>query len=649
MTSMYAAFARLRTSFLWTYLVSAVFLAGPTRAAGPNEPALRVMRSNVTGQAAFVRPARGTATIPVSATGAAPATPLDFWRQHGPLFGVLSAQSELRQTKSERDALGHTATSFQQYVGDVPVFGGVLRTHQNAAGAFVAANGDFYSTARKVGTTPTLTSTQAGEIARAETGPSDAHIAQSELTIVDPGWYGDPPQGAHLAYYVIIEKLDQMIRDAYFIDAHSGKVLDRWSLICTARNRQVYNSFDSGSLPGTRARFEGDPANGDFDVDSAYEYLADFYGFYSRAFGRDAIDNAGSTIIATTHSGIGCPNAFWDGYQVTFCTGVPTDDVVGHEGTHGVTQYTAGLIYQNQSGQMNEAFSDIFGELIDLYNGDAAFPGPASGPTWPEVHETGPTGDFPNDLRTGCGSSKRWMVGEDSSAFGGAIRDMWDPTCYGDPDRANSPLQLCQNYDNGGVHFGSGVLNHCFALLTDGQDFNGVNVRGIGPIKSGAVFYRALSVYLTPASDFADADQGFIQAAADLVGTFPNDPRTGLPSDSEFTADDALQVELAGRAVELDTNGQCGANQPAARFDPAGGVRRSHRTVERRFRGRRQRLDFLQQRPADALRLGVGRQSARPHRSRVFRRGSQHRRLRRRRRVGRALALPVRSSCCPTT
>src|SRR5262249_10352301 len=153
---------------------------------------------------------------------------------------------------------------------------GVLKAHQASSGRVVAANGDFYPSARKVATTPALSADRAAEIARAEVG--QAAIAQSELVIVDPGWYGDPPTGGKLAYFVVVANLPLAIREAFFVDARAGTILDRWSLICPARDRRVYNSFDSGNLPGSPARFEGQPANGDAEVDQAYEYLADTYG-----------------------------------------------------------------------------------------------------------------------------------------------------------------------------------------------------------------------------------------------------------------------------------------------------------------------------------------------------------------------------------
>ena len=61
-----------------------------------------------------------------------------------------------------------------------------------------------------------------------------------------------------------------------------------------------------------------------------------------------------------------CPNAFWNGVATFYCEGVAPDDVVAHEWTHAYTDSTHNLIYQWQSGALNESFSDIFGEIVDL-------------------------------------------------------------------------------------------------------------------------------------------------------------------------------------------------------------------------------------------------------------------------------------------
>ncbi|MFQ5591750.1 MAG: M4 family metallopeptidase [Phycisphaerae bacterium] len=527
-----------------------------------------VQRSRTTGLATFIR---GHETAPVglavpsAATGHA--APDAFVRQYGPLFGVGDAATELRSLRTTSDALGHAHTSYQQVHRNIPVFSGVLKVHQNAHGDFLAANGRFYLGARKVNTVATLSENEAIAAGAAWINARDYVVEHSELVIVDPGWYGDAPIGPHLAYYVVLNDPGTFVRQALFIDAHDGAVLDEWSLVLTARMREVYDGLDGAALPGLLVRSEGDPPVGSpADVDRAYDYAGDVYDYFYRAFTRDSIDDAGMTLILTVNSTYPpCPNAQWNGSQMIFCSGTVTDDITAHEMGHGITDATANLIYQNQSGQLNESYSDIWGELVDLFNGNAAFPGsPGGSPAWPG-HPTGPGVDTPNNLRSACSYSPnyddgvRWLVGEDATAFGGAIRDMWSPACAGDPDRANSPLQTCPEADNGGVHSGSGVPNHAFAILTDGKTFNGYTVSAVGPIKAAAVWYRALTVYLTPASDFKDAYVALNQAAADLVGSTPQDPRSGLASATPFSAADAVQVDNALLAVEMNTDGACGA------------------------------------------------------------------------------------------
>ncbi|MCB9865506.1 MAG: M4 family metallopeptidase [Phycisphaerales bacterium] len=532
---------------------------------------LNIRRSPVTGLATFVTAADGTTFAVPPTGGRAQAIPLDFFVVHGALFGVTRPAEELRLERTRTDALGQVHTTYRQVYRDVPVFTGELKVHQDAGGGFRAVNGDFFPVTGKLNVRPALSADAAAMIARANLLAGNATIASSALTIVDPGWYGDSPRGEHLAWQLELVDAAHEVAEAFLIDAHSGEVLDQWSLIQHARDRAIYDGGGGAGLPGVLVRAEGDPATGIFDEDAAYDYYGDTYDYFARAFGRDGIDGAGLTMVATVNSTAPrCPNAFWTDLlqQMVFCDDTVTDDIVGHELTHGVTSSSTGLIYQNQPGQLNESFSDVFGELIDLFNGDAAFVGVIGGPpSWP-AHATGAGLDAPNNARTACSFSPahtdgvRWLLGEDAVAFGGAIRDMWDPTCYDDPDRAGSALQSCSNGDNGGVHSGSGVPNHAFAMLTDGKSFNGYTVAGIGPIKAGAVWYRALTVYLTSGADFEDAYWAFNQAAADLVGTTPNDPRTGGPSASAFTAADALEVDKALLAVEMNTPGRCGDEPP---------------------------------------------------------------------------------------
>jgi len=274
-------------------------------------------------------------------------------------------------------------------------------------------------------------------------------VEQSELVIIDPGWYGNPPIGPHLAYYIILTDIPQAIREGFFIDARSGAVLDEWNMIHGSRVREIHDAGGTSSLPGPLSRSEGQSPVAVADVNRAYDYAGDTYDYYLRAFGRDSLDNAGMTLIVTVNStGFGCPNAFWAGTQMIFCSGTVTDDIMGHELTHGVTQYTAGLFYQNQSGQLNESFSDIMGEMIDLFNGNTAFAGaPDDSIPWPAT-PTGPGTDTPNNLRTTCSpkptnpNGVRWLLGEDATAFGDGF--VGARFTYASP-ASRTPLNTCRS------------------------------------------------------------------------------------------------------------------------------------------------------------------------------------------------------------
>jgi len=574
----------LRRIAPWSAALIALGAFGST-VVPADPPDLSLRRSARTGRVYFVT-ATGGGAIPVDAAGGARVRPDDFLRQYGHHFGIDDAGKQIRLTSSVTDGVGRVCTTFSQHVKSVPVFSGVIKVHQDAAGEVVAANGHFQPVPGSTGTVPLLDLVTAVALAAKSYESWEPTPEHGELVIVDPGWYGDPPAGAHLAYYLILHDMDAGLRQGFFVDAHSGKVLDRWDLIHTARVRDVYDGLGGSGLPGVLARAEGDPPvvpPSPEDVNRAYDYAGDVYDFFDRGFGRDSIDGAGMTMVLTVNSTRPpCPNAFWNGVQMVFCDGTVTDDVTAHEIMHGVTQHTADLIYQNQPGQLNEAYSDIFGEMTDLLNGDAAFAGPPGGvPSWP-AHPTGPGLDTPNNLRSTCTLSPshtdgvRWLMGEDATAFGGAIRDMWDPTCMGDPDRASSPLQTCPSSDSGGVHSGSGIANHAFAILSDGKTFNGHAVSGIGTIKAAAVWYRALTTYLSPASDFEDAYAALNQAALDLVGATITDPRDGSAF-AVFTAADAAEVDESLLAVEMDTPGACG--QTVSVLIPDTPVRCANRTL----------------------------------------------------------------------
>ena len=557
----------------WVAMFSLVACAAGSEAG---EEGLTVEVSSGTGLATFVTKEDGSGIALPATAQVEQDRPAGFLRQYGHLFGVSDSTAELRAVRASSDSLGHRHTTYQQVYQGVPVFSGILKVHQNALAEVAAANGDFHPIPAEFDITPRVSSEAAVAVAMGAITGDDPSVEQSELVIVDPGWYGDPPAGVHLAHHIILVDALASVDEAFFVDAHTGKILDQWSLNHESRYRRIYNGMGGEGLPGNLVRAEGDPpVTSPFDTNYAYDYAGDVYDFFHRAFGRDSVDDHGLYLVITVNSkAIQCPNAFWSSslLQMAFCSGTVTDDITAHEIGHGITQFTSGLIYQNQPGQLNESYSDIWGELVDLFNGDTAFPGPPGGTPWPKDNDYVNSGlDTPNALRTTtCADTEesvRWLIGEDAHSFGGAIRDMWNPACFGHPPFANHSYQTCNPDDWGGVHSGNGTPNHAFAIMTDGKSYRGYDVAAIGPIKAAAVWYRAATTYLTVAADFRDAYFALNRSALDLIGTAPLDPRTGLPGDV-FTADDAVQVDLALQAVEMNTDGRCGASADLLNPDP---------------------------------------------------------------------------------
>ncbi|MBS4175269.1 peptidase M4 family protein [Bacillus sp. FJAT-49736] len=217
-------------------------------------------------------------------------------------------------------------------------------------------------------------------------------------------------------------------------------------------------------------------------VDAHY-YAGKVFDYYYSKFKRLSYDNRGADIISTVHYGSNYNNAAWIGNQMIYGDGDGRTftqlsgalDVVAHELTHAVTQTTANLAYQAQPGALNESFSDVFGYFLD-----------------------------PND----------WLIGEDvytPGIPGDALRSLSNPTQYGQPDhmRNYQNLPITQAGDWGGVHTNSGIPNKA-AYNT---------ITSIGITKAEQIYYRALTVYLTPNSSFSSARQALVQAAQDLYGS----------------------------------------------------------------------------------------------------------------------------------
>ena len=178
--------------------------------------------------------------------------------------------------------------------------------------------------------------------------------------------------GQNTLAYVVEVTNGANIRDMVFVDANADKLVNRYSMMHDALERHIYEAGRTPSPPrsSTRARATRTPATLNADQRNIDEGSGEAYWFFRNTFGRDSYDGAGHTMeIVNNDPRISCPNANWNGTTTNYCNGVTSDDVVAHEWGHAYTEYTHGLIYQCQPGALNESYSDIWGETVDLING----------------------------------------------------------------------------------------------------------------------------------------------------------------------------------------------------------------------------------------------------------------------------------------
>jgi thermolysin len=252
----------------------------------------------------------------------------------------------------------------------------------------------------------------------------------------------------------------------------------------------------------------------------AHVYTGYTYDYYFKRFGRRGLDNANIRIQSFTHpvnrsdatevsldtlftfflnafyAGDGImvygeglpPNLSLDGQNWNFLSG--SLDVVAHELTHGVTDYSSGLIYEDESGALNEAFSDIMATSVVFF-----YQQPGSG-----------------------AGAADYVIGNDVVTPGG-IRSLRDPLSLGYPD--NYRIRFLGEDDNGGVHINAGIASHAFYLAIEGgtNRTSGLTVQGIGAAnreQMEKIFYRAFTQLLPANARFTTARAATLQAAQDL-------------------------------------------------------------------------------------------------------------------------------------
>lgn len=661
---------------------------------------VRITEESATGAVGFVaaRGARADLYPALDGDGTAAATAKTdaYLDRYGAVFGA--SDGELQRTGVAPNRYGWTVSYVQEHEG-VEVFASRLKANVDQDGDLVSVSG-FVVPDLDLSVEPRVSAEEAAEAAVSyvevakidrERGPSvagsDLESVSEELVIYRKGALKGDDTGEDVLAY-LVEVTGPQVRDMVVVDATTRKPVNHWTTVTEALERELYEESPDSEPVWS----EGDALPGSLNADqeNLVRSAGESYWLYQNAFGFDSYDGAGAVMQTVNNDpGIECPNANWNGATTNYCDGVTSDDIVSHEWAHAYTEYTSGLIYQYQSGALNEAYSDVWGETLDIVNeredegetfdvkrpdgecdptaspaleveitapADVAGPCRAAAASFGEgyttetvttdvVVATDPEDDAGPSPTDGCGAftnaaevagsyafvdrgtcpfqdkvdnavaagatgivignnvdgipfavageapisgimvsladaerfkaagtatieitaedisdrtdSTRWLVGEKSSAFGGAIRDMWTPTCYGDPGKVSDAEYDCDPLftDNGGVHGNSGVANHAYALMVDGGEYNGTSIEPIGLDQAAAIWWRAQTAYLTPSSDFVAAADGLEQSCADLVGQPINVITTEADATpvaaEEITSADCTQVKAALDAVEM--------------------------------------------------------------------------------------------------
>ncbi|MGX5173125.1 M4 family metallopeptidase [Aliikangiella sp. IMCC44653] len=485
-------------------LVVGASFAATTLSANTNSSAMTIKNQNSNGSPSFVTGNLGSMTTKNAAQA---------------LKNILSAQTSYGFTGSEDfqvkrewvDSLGKTHVHFDQTINGIKVYGTSMILHADTTSNSLTsanANGSIYaiSGSLAVDSNPAI----AGMLVANNDGGNMAIQAAQMIGKIE----GKP----ELAYVFIPEtgetklawKIDVKYdgtngfeHDVVFFDANSSEELARHPLVHRAK---VYNTYDmknapysSGTRPGTLVCSTGQSCS-DASAQRAHTGASIVYDYYQDRHGRDGINGSGMNMISSVHTGSNWNNAVWyqnqmmygDGDGTTFIDLTNDFDIIGHELTHGVTSYTANLVYQNESGALNEAWSDIMGLSAEAYKNGT--------------------------------TTSSWKLGDGAytpGTPGDALRYMNNPTQDGS-SKDYYPERYVGTQDNGGVHWNSGIANLAYVLVVDGgthpRNKTTVNVPGIGMAKAEKIFYRALTTYFNQSTNFSGARTGTAQAALDLYG-----------------------------------------------------------------------------------------------------------------------------------
>ncbi len=490
--------------------------------------------------------------LAVSATGLSPATATDdpeastsasvppdgSFTLDGAAAAAYELPDDVERVWSTTYADGTTQTRYQQVVEGAEVLGGQVTLLEDASGRTTTVIGAHFASLAPANRV-TLAPAEAVKVA------TDLLGAQGERTTT---LRLDPRDGT-LFYEIDTRRFAQ--RPVLWLDAATGEVRNRFDaiaeegegvgikgdtktidtsgpagayrMISSDHRQETYDAQNRQNHPGVLMTDPDDV----WDLDKpqnlspsqaagvdAHYYAELVDDFYAETFGRDSIDDKGMQIISTVHYDAAYCNAFWNGEQMTYGDGDTPEtckplsgglDVVGHELTHGVTEFTSGLIYENESGALNEAFSDMIGNTTEFYADERSLD-PAAEPDWLIGEDVIPAG----------------VYGGDEAGF----RDMSDPEADGDPDHYSE--RYTGTADNGGVHTNSGIPNHAYWLAVNGGTNAGcdsigsgghqhavdcdVRVPALGLDRAKDIFYRGFTS-LTEYANMCEARAGTMAVA----------------------------------------------------------------------------------------------------------------------------------------
>ncbi|MER7563200.1 M4 family metallopeptidase [Streptomyces sp. NPDC048523] len=503
--------------------------------------------------AAALSPAAGAADRPTRATALENAA--SVLADRAPALGLTSAQgTKVRDVIVDADGTQHVR--YDRTYRQLPVLGGDFVVHLAADGAYKSSSRATRSAISLSSVTPALSAPKAADLAANALKAANLGETLKKLT-AKPQLVVDALHGApKLAWRTDAAAQDSLgnpVARTVLTDARTGAQIDAWDSIEQAAGdgKSLYSgtvaveTTQSGSTYQLKDATRGNTYTGDAanktdlcflnicfsrapatlftDADNHWgtgassdrataavdaQYGTDVtWDYYKKVHGRNGIGGDGKGSYNRVHYGNNYNNAFWDDscFCMTYGDGDGTQlgplvslDVAGHEMSHGVTSKTAALTYSGESGGLNEATSDIFGTLVEFYAGNSS-----------------DAGDY--------------LIGEKivRSGFGrDALRYMDKPSKDG--SSADSWSSSVGNLD---VHYSSGVANHFAYLLAEGSGpktingvsynsptSNGSTVTGIGRDKLGAIWYRALTVYMTSSTNYAGARTATLNAAKDLYG-----------------------------------------------------------------------------------------------------------------------------------